>query len=93
MADLCPHRPRPLGAPVTDLSPAAQAVLDAMHRSYDHEPTRRAIAAEVLRRLADQVVPERPVAYGADYAAGAANEQIAIRDQLLTITAELEAAQ
>jgi hypothetical protein len=37
------------------LSPAAQAVLDAMHRSYDHEPTRRGIAAEVLRALADRM--------------------------------------
>ncbi len=40
---------------MTDLSPAAQAVLDAMHRSYDHEPTRRAIAAEVLQAAADQM--------------------------------------
>lgn len=39
------------------LSPAAQAVLDAMHRSYDHEPTRRAIAADVLRALANQASP------------------------------------
>jgi hypothetical protein len=44
---------------MNSLSPAAQAVLDAMHRSYDHEPTRRAIAAELLRALADQVVPEQ----------------------------------
>lgn len=28
---------------------AAQAVMDAMRQSYDHEPTRRAIAAEILR--------------------------------------------
>ena len=33
---------------MTELSPAAQAVLDAMHRSYDHEPTRRRIASEML---------------------------------------------
>ena len=36
-----------------DLSPAAQAVLDAMGRSYDHEPTRRLIAADILRALAE----------------------------------------
>jgi hypothetical protein len=30
------------------LSPAAQAVLDSMRRSYDHEPTRRVIASEML---------------------------------------------
>ena len=40
---------------MTDLSPAAQAVLDTMHRSYDHEPTRRALAAGVLRAAADLV--------------------------------------
>ena len=36
------------------LSPAAQAVLDAMRRSYDHGPTRRVIAVGILRALADQ---------------------------------------
>ena len=40
---------------MTELSPAAQAVLDAMHRSYDHEPTRRLIAAAVLRAAADHL--------------------------------------
>jgi hypothetical protein len=34
---------------MSSLSPAAQAVLNAMHRSYDHELIRRAIAAELLR--------------------------------------------
>ena len=34
------------------LSPAAQAVLDSMRRSYDHEPTRRVIASEMLWALA-----------------------------------------
>lgn len=38
---------------MTDLSPAAQGVMAAMSRSYDHEPTRRAIAAAILRSLAD----------------------------------------
>ena len=40
--------------PKPPLSPAAQAVLDAMRRSYDHEPTRRIIAAGILRELAVQ---------------------------------------
>jgi hypothetical protein len=44
---------------MSSLSPAAQAVMDAMHRSYDHEPTRRAIAAAIIRALVDQVVPEQ----------------------------------
>ena len=34
------------------LSPAAQAVLDSMRRSYDHEPTRRVIASQMLWALA-----------------------------------------
>ena len=38
---------------MNDLSPTAQAVLAAMFRSYDHEPTRRVIAAAILRALAD----------------------------------------
>jgi hypothetical protein len=40
---------------MADLSPAAQAVMDAMHRSYDHEPTRRAVAAGVLRASSDRL--------------------------------------
>ena len=42
---------------MADLSLAARAVLDAMRRSYDHEPTRRAIAAAVLRALAEHQTP------------------------------------
>ena len=38
-----------------DLSPAAQAVLDAMGRSYDHESTCRAIASEMLWTLAQHL--------------------------------------
>lgn len=37
------------------LSPAAQAALKAMRRSYDHEPTRRAIASEMLWALAQHL--------------------------------------
>ena len=40
---------------MADLSPAAQAVLDAMRRSYDHEPTRCAIASEILWALAQHI--------------------------------------
>jgi hypothetical protein len=40
---------------MTDLSPASQAVLRAMRRSYDHEPTRRAIASEILWALAQHL--------------------------------------
>lgn len=38
--------------PMTDLSPTVKAVLDSMRRSYDHEPTRRVIASEMLWVLA-----------------------------------------
>jgi hypothetical protein len=40
---------------MTTLSPAAQAVLRSMRRSYDHEPTRRAIASEMLWALAQHL--------------------------------------
>jgi hypothetical protein len=40
---------------MTDLSPAASAALKAMRRSYDHEPTRRAIASEMLWALAQHL--------------------------------------
>jgi hypothetical protein len=39
----------------TPTSTACAAVLDAMHRSYDHEATRRLIAAAVLRALVCQL--------------------------------------
>lgn len=73
---------------MADLSPAAQAVLDAMHRSYDHEPTRRALAAGVLRAAADQVAPsdlDEPRNY-----LPMAMECQRIREELLAIAAELE---
>lgn len=37
------------------LSSAAQAVLSAMRRSYDHEPTRCAMAADMLWALAQHL--------------------------------------
>ena len=78
----------------TPLSPAAQAVLNSMYRSYDHEPTRRLIAAAVFRAVADQVVPEPPDCGSAlhDYNKGAEDRQRLIRYRLLAIAAELEGA-
>lgn len=38
---------------MAELSPAASAAMAAMCRSYDHEPTRRAIAAAILCALAN----------------------------------------
>jgi len=40
---------------MAELSPAAQAVLSAMRRSYDHEPTRCAMAADMLWALAQHL--------------------------------------
>jgi|688.fasta_scaffold2139181_1 hypothetical protein len=40
------------------LSAASATILHAMRCSYDHEPTRRRIAAEILRAAVDHVVPD-----------------------------------
>ena len=71
-----------------DLSPAAQAVLDAaMQYEINPECYSREIAAAALRAAADQVIPP-----DADYAS---NEVLMIalnvRHQFLAIAAELEA--
>jgi hypothetical protein len=88
---LCPqglHAP----GPATALSQAAQAVLNAMHRSYDHEPTRRLIAAAVLRAAADQLFPE-PDDWDKDNMSQQGLWLLRLkRDQLLAIAAELESA-
>ena len=45
---------------MTDLSPAAQAVVNAVdHYETNHWLTPREVAAAALRAAADQVVPER----------------------------------
>ena len=75
---------------MTDLSPAAQAVLDAFFTGdWQDEPLHPNIAA-ALRAAADQVVPEEPL-YGGDqrwqYERDARQES---RKKLLAIAAELE---
>jgi hypothetical protein len=82
------------------LSPAAQAVLDAMVLSYEPERTRRALAAAVLRAAADQVVPEsydppRGVSYPEKeaFVDGKCVRNEDIRYQLLAIAAELKGHQ
>jgi hypothetical protein len=76
-------------APDTQLSPAAQAVLDAFNREARPEPhhQQEAIAA-ALRAAADQVVPEDgdPI-YGLTPARA---ERQVVRRKLLAIAAELE---
>jgi hypothetical protein len=64
-----------------------------MYCNYDHEPTRRAIAAVALRAAADEVVPEPPMLVdgGRTYEeAWTATVQQDIRTKLLDIAAELE---
>ncbi len=70
---------------MADLSPAAQAVLDAaMQYEINPECYSREIAAAALRAAADQVVP-----HTAARTDGAANRR-RLRRKLLAIAAELE---
>ena len=79
---------------MTDLSPAAQAVLDAYETSY----TESGLAA-ALRAAADQVVPAEPEDKELDLSNRDDNhewcqwsERMHTRNQLLVIAAELEGA-
>jgi len=86
---------------VTDLSPAAQAVLDAAFPVYDDEETlyfvtgeqhAGHIAAAALRAAADQVVPDEPEIPEGDLVQETCrwDERAGIRAQLLAIAAELK---
>ena len=81
-------------APDTQLSPAAQAVLDAFNREARPEPhhQQEAIAA-ALRAAADQVVPEPNDTDKALLSLAAIRNHCKVRDRFLAIAAELEAAQ
>ena len=76
---------------MADLSPAAQAVLDAAYEEIDYIPQRhvRWGAAAALRAAADQVVPEFWHEEGDIYA----ETKHDVRADLLAIAAELEGAQ
>jgi hypothetical protein len=90
---LCPqgeHAPGP-----EPLSPAAQAILDALYMDELNGPEQlmaRAHAAAALRAAADQVVPEQPhedtFEYCCDYSQSRTKD--AIRHQFLAIANELE---
>ncbi len=71
---------------MTDLSPAAQAVLDAVEDDCIHPDDKHRIAAAALRAAADQVVPkfwhEDNDIYG--------ETMQDVRQNLLAIAAELE---
>ena len=70
---------------MTELSPAAQAVLDAAINVAE-SPDAEAIAAAALQAAADQVVPEDPC--GDDCCITQCEQ---IRSELLAIAAELKA--
>ena len=80
---------------MTDLSPAAQAVLTAIHAAPDNtRDSYRSAGAAALRAAADQVVPKEKVN---DYVPGApqayALQRRATRREFLAIAAELEGHQ
>ena len=94
-----PEGPQPIPVsdrlPMTDLSPAAEAVLDAANGASswgadDCLNESRWIAAAALQAAADQVVPETaPPLIGTPFVRWDAMDEI--RAQLLAIAAELEA--
>jgi hypothetical protein len=80
---------------MTDLSPAAQAVLDAANGASSYGPDdclneSRWIAAAALRAAADQVVPEHANPVGDAHDEHRHHQWMRIRHKLLAIAAELE---
>jgi hypothetical protein len=79
----------------TPLSPTAQAIVTAFDDKYENcgqwdDDWQEQCLAAALRAVADQVAPKCATATTADYRAGANNERIMARSQLLAIAAELE---
>jgi hypothetical protein len=72
---------------MSELSPAAQAVLDAAFDPWQSSDTPASIAAAALRAVVDQVVPVPRLPYDSCCDVSAA----AIRAELLAIAVELEA--
>ena len=80
---------------MTDLSPAAQAVLDAFTEDnslhdWKHNHYNLEALAAALRAAADQVVPEPDDAAKETFSIAALRHRWQIRDQFLAIAAELE---
>jgi uncharacterized protein (UPF0147 family) len=82
---------------VTDLSPAAQAVLDAFLDSPvdvgNYYATRSRQIAVALRAAADQVVPENLRKYETYTNEAIRLNRMHVRAEVLAIAAELEAVQ
>ena len=76
------------------LSPAAQAVLNAIKATYDVDdlkwPTDEQVAATALRAAADQVVPFEPLHGGDERWMFERDARQICRKKLLAIAAELE---
>lgn len=70
---------------MSELSPAAQAVLDATNQAYDQAATVAQGAAAALRAVADQVVPMALCVHNDDF--------VYVRSQLQAIADELRAQQ
>ena len=82
---------------MAELSPTAQAVLDAVEDDCIHPDDRHRIAAAALRAAADQVVPATEVMPQQDLESrreamvwGMVNQTQVTRQQLLAIATELE---
>ena len=76
--------------PMTELSPAAQAVLDAAIKVAE-SPDAEAIAAAALRAAADQVVPEETWLGTEETCYAYYRQRCNTRHELLAIAAELKA--
>ena len=77
---------------MTELSPAAQAMLDAMYEvNMDFDGENATLAAAVLEAVAAQVVPKEwpTIEDYNEYDQGVAAAHIKCRNQLLAIAAEL----
>ena len=75
----------------TPLSPAAQAVLDAVEDDCIHPDDKHRIAASALRAAADQVVPEHVNPVGDLHDEARQDQWTRIRCKILAIADELEA--
>jgi hypothetical protein len=86
---LCPQGEHAPG--LEPLSPAAQAVLDAFNSvPYYPDENDEGMLAAALRSVAYFVAPTGEPSPGANYAAGAKNEGLAIGLRILAIADELE---
>ena len=73
----------------TTLSPAAQAVLDAVEDDCIHPTDLHRIAAAALRAAVDQLLP----LHACSLTSTRGTTRLGMRQKLLTIAAELEGAQ